>query len=196
MRRTLLVTRHGETDWNVAQRWQGQSDIPLNDNGRAQAYALAERLRGYDLCGIVSSDLSRAKETAEIVARLRGIERIEVDIDLRERCFGCFEGLTRQECETTLAQAWHSWLHDRTPPLGGESTEALADRAYAALGRAAREIARDDTPALVVTHGGVMRAVVARATGQHPQPIQNTELWRVVWDEAVLLVERLSSPSK
>jgi len=90
MRRLLYVARHGETDWNVAGRWQGHTDVPLNDNGRAQARALAEGLRAHRLAGAVASDLRRAHETARIVAAELGIEVAYVDRELRERAFGVF----------------------------------------------------------------------------------------------------------
>src|ERR1700735_3011372 len=115
MRRIVFVARHGETDWNAAGRWQGHTDVPLNDNGRAQARALAERLRGARLAGVVASDLSRAHETARIVAGELGVSLAYVERELRERGFGVFEGLTRAECETHHAEAWRAWLADRRP---------------------------------------------------------------------------------
>ena len=186
MHRILLVARHGETDWNVANRWQGQSDIPLNDRGRAQARALANRLAGHMVRGIVSSDLSRARETADILARTLGVSAVDEDVDLRERSFGCFEGLTRDECEALHPEEWRAWIVDHKMPLGGESADALLARASAAFERAARHLATGDVPALVVTHGGVMRAIVSAATGIRPPPIANAELWRMVWDEKIV----------
>src|SRR5580698_2711061 len=97
--RLVFLARHGETDWNVAGRWQGHTDVPLNANGRAQALSVAEALRGAGLSGVVSSDLSRARETAKIVGESLGVEVAYLDADLRERTFGVFEGLTRDECE-------------------------------------------------------------------------------------------------
>jgi probable phosphoglycerate mutase len=186
MQRILLVVRHGETDWNVANRWQGQSDTPLNDHGRAQAHALAARLRGYALGGIVSSDLSRARETAEIIAAALDIPGVRLDVGLRERSFGCFEGLTGDECQARHAEEWRAWREDHKIPPGGESSEALLARTSSAFERAARETARDDVPGLVVTHGGVIRAIVSAATGTRPPPIRNAELWQMVWDDRVV----------
>ena len=186
MLRALLVARHGETDWNVANRWQGQSDVPLNDNGRAQARSLAVRLRGSIVSGIVSSDLSRARETAEILAAALGLAFDHVDVGLRERSFGCFEGLTRDECMARYPNEWLAWQRDHLMPVGGETAEALLARATSAFERAARHVARDDAPGLVVTHGAVIRAIVAGATGERPPPIQNAELWRMVWDERII----------
>lgn len=193
MQRILLVARHGETDWNVANRWQGQSDTPLNENGRAQAHALANRLRGHVVGSIVSSDLSRARETAEIVAATLGIRGIRLDVGLRERSFGCFEGLTADECQAQHAEEWRAWREDHKIPPGGESSEALLARASSAFERAARETARDDLPGLVVTHGGVMRAIVSAAAGARPPPIRNAELWQMVWDHRVVLAHAVGT---
>jgi len=154
MLRLVYVARHGETDWNAANRWQGRTDIPLNDRGRAQARALAERLRLVPFGGVVSSDLSRAYETARIVAGELKVALAYADPELRERSFGVFEGLTRAECEAQHAEAWRAWQEHRTAPRGGEGSEALRARMVAAMGRVCRDVARDDAPALVVTHGG------------------------------------------
>lgn len=181
MPRTVFLARHGETDWNVALRWQGHTDVPLNATGRAQARTLAERLRGEALVGAVASDLSRASETARVVAETLGVPLVYLDADLRERSFGVFEGLDRRECETRQAEAWAAWLERRQPPPGGESDESLRARMVAAVGRVAERVARDDAPALIVTHGGSLRALVAAATGTMPGFVQNGGVWRITW---------------
>jgi broad specificity phosphatase PhoE len=91
---TILLARHGESDWNRAKRWQGFADRPLTELGREQAVALADRLRDTELDAIYSSDLHRARETAEIVAGSKGL-RVEVVRDLREVDVGSWSGLTR-----------------------------------------------------------------------------------------------------
>ena len=83
MARTLYVVRHAMTAWNAERRWQGQTDIPLSDEGRAQASSLVDRLRGLGLVSVHTSDLSRARETAEIVARALGLPVVS-DRDLRD----------------------------------------------------------------------------------------------------------------
>src|SRR6185369_6866034 len=93
---TILLARHGETDWNVERRVQGHSDTPLNDRGRQQACALAEELAGESIDAVYSSDLLRAHETARIVAEQRGLGVTSIR-DLRERHFGTWEGLTDEE---------------------------------------------------------------------------------------------------
>jgi broad specificity phosphatase PhoE len=183
-RRILYVVRHCETEWNAAQRWQGHTDVPLNATGRAQALDVAATLRAVGLAGVVTSDLVRAHETARIVAAELGIAIAYVDAALRERSLGCFEGLTREECERLHPGAWREWLAERRAPPGAESVESLTSRTLAAMARVAEHVARDDAPALVVTHGGAVRAIVALTTGVQPAPIKNGEVWRVAWEGA------------
>ena len=188
-RRWLYLTRHGETDWNAAGRWQGHTDIPLNAKGRAQAEAVAVALQNVGLSGIVSSDLSRAYETARIVGDRLGLTVAYVDTDLRERAFGPFEGLTREECVRFHPAAWRAWIEEHCPPEGAEGRPALAKRVAAAIGRVARQVALSDAPALVVTHGGALRAAVMLATGSLPAPIPNGAIWRIEWDEQIVAAE-------
>ncbi len=185
-RRLVFLTRHGETDWNLEGRWQGHTDIPLNERGRAQALGVAEALRDAGLAGVVSSDLSRARETAQIVSGSLGITIAYLDPDLRERTFGVFEGLTRVECERLHAEAWRAWVEEQRPAPGVERPEAVATRVLAAIDRAANRVARDGAPVLLVTHGGALRAAVRAATGAMPGPIANGAIWRMAWDGSVL----------
>jgi probable phosphoglycerate mutase len=193
--RVLYVARHGETDWNAQARWQGHTDVPLNETGRAQARVLAHTLRTAGLAGVVASDLVRAQETAQIVAVELGLAVAYVDAALRERSFGIFEGLTREQCETHHPDAWDAWLQSKRVPDGGEDHDVLTARVVAALGRAAVEVATQDAPALVVTHGGALRAIVAAATGQMPPPVANGAVWRVVWEGQILAAERCPEAS-
>ncbi|HEY5099343.1 MAG TPA: histidine phosphatase family protein, partial [Gaiellaceae bacterium] len=96
---TLLLVRHGETDWNAERRWQGHADVPLNDRGREQARVLAEQLTGESIDAIYSSDLSRARDTADIVGVRLGVP-VVVDADLREIDVGPIEGMTAEETGT------------------------------------------------------------------------------------------------
>ena len=194
MRRLVFVARHGETDWNTAGRWQGHTDVPLNENGRAQAKALALRLRGSRLAGVVASDLSRAHETARIVAAELGVTVAYVERELRERSFGVFEGLTRAECETDHAEAWQAWLAHRKPPRGAEGIEALTARMVASVGRVAETVAGEDAPALVVTHGGALRSVVASVTGELPPLVENGAVWVLVWEGRLVEAAPLDPP--
>ncbi len=189
-RRVLYLARHGETDWNVAGRWQGHTDIPLNSNGYVQAEAVAEALSTVGLAGIVSSDLSRAIQTARVVGAQLGLPLAYVDADLRERAFGPFEGLTREECVRLHPEAWRAWIEDHKAPLGAEARSIVAVRVTRAMNRVAEQIAREDGPALIVTHGGALRAAVSTFTAL-PPPIANGAIWQFEWDGKIVAAEAL-----
>ena len=108
---TLLLARHGETDWNRDHRWQGHSDPPLNETGRRQAAALAAQLT--DLDAIYSSDTERAHETAGIVAERLDLP-VTTDERLREVSFGDWEGLTRAEIDARFADGFTRWASGET----------------------------------------------------------------------------------
>jgi broad specificity phosphatase PhoE len=183
---TLFLARHGETDWNAAGRWQGQTDVPLNARGREQAREVALRLRPEGIRAIASSDLLRARATAEVVAAELGLAVNHLDTALRERRFGCFEGLTREEVAARHPESWARYLADPGPaPPGGESRDELIGRLLPAVASAA---ARLPGPLLVVMHGGAMRALLAEHVGEMPRPssaawplhgIQNGHVYRV-----------------
>ena len=179
MARLVHLVRHGETEWNRVGRWQGKTDIPLSDAGRAQAHELKERLRDRGITRIHASDLSRARETAEIVAAALGPAPLLVRLDarLRERGFGCFEGLTRQECERLHPEAWARYVADRrsTPP-DAEPQPEVVSRMLAALTDIARE-APEGSGILVVSHGGAIRSFIHAVTGRVPAPLGNGELF-------------------
>lgn len=182
----FVFVRHGQTDWNVEGRLQGQRDIPLNDIGRGQAKRNGEVIRdripeavGFDF---VASPLSRARETMEIVRTAMGLppKDYEVDARLLEITFGELEGLTYREVETR-DPGWmrmrdaNKW--DYLPP-GGESYHMLSDRIIGWLGTLER-------PSLVVAHGGVGRVLRAHLLGLDKQetvsedfPQDRVFLWR------------------
>ncbi len=183
---TLYLARHGETDWNAAGRWQGQTDVDLNERGRAQARELAVLARALGVAAVAASDLLRARTTAEIVAAELGLAVGRLHPDLRERRFGCFEGLTREEVAARHPDAWARYLEDPGPaPPGGESRDVLLGRLLPALSRTAVEL---PAPLLVVMHGGSMRALLAGHADGLPRPaspswplhgIRNGQVWRV-----------------
>jgi probable phosphoglycerate mutase len=169
--RHLLLARHGETDWNRAGRWQGHTDVPLNATGRAQAAALAERLRGAGIGAVVASDLARARDTAEIVAAALAVPLAFVDPDLREQRFGRFEGLTPGECEVRFPEDWSRYVADpHAGAPGGESRAALLARVVRAVQGAA---ARRPDPVLVVSHGGALRALLGALPAAPGAPISS-----------------------
>ena len=164
---TLLLVRHGETDWNAEGRLQGHTDRPLSDFGRRQAHELAEELDGEELEAIYSSDLARARETAEIVGRKLGLPTV-LDPDLREKDWGTWEGLTAAE-------------RDRVEFVG-ESTEAHRDRILDVLRRIS-ERHPGDGRVLVVTHGGSMRRVQTAAMGMALPVVENCGRWGCVCED-------------
>lgn len=154
--RTLLLARHGETSWNALGKLQGHTDIELHEAGRAQARELAALLTSSGVSGVVTSDLARARETGAIVAAVLGLPPPEIEPALRERAFGVFEGLTRDECAAQHPDAWAAWVAQTGCPPGGEPRQAASARMGATLARVASSRG-DGGPLLVVSHGGVMR---------------------------------------
>ncbi len=161
----ILLARHGETDDNVPPlRFQGQRDTPLNDNGRAQARELAERVAAHDVpvASLWCSDLSRARETAEIVGARIGLTP-RLDPRLREGWRGEWEGFLFDEIAASDPERYAAW---RDPDAevgfrfpGGESLAEQQARVLEALGEIAAATAG---PALVVCHGGSIRTVLCR----------------------------------
>ena len=175
----LLLARHGETEWNRIGRWQGATDVPLNDAGRAQARELAERLKGVALAGVASSDLGRAAETASIVAELLGVPRLGAHAELRERSYGVFEGLTRVECEASYAEIWNAHRPgDLLEPPGAEPRAEVEARMMRGLLQVVGAHA-NDAPVLVISHGGAIRTFLAAVDGVLVPPMQNAECYRV-----------------
>jgi broad specificity phosphatase PhoE len=163
---TLLLVRHGETDWNASGRLQGYTDRPLNARGRAQAKALADQLAGEEIAAVYASDLARARETAEIVGERLGLT-VVIDADLREKNWGTWEGLTSEER-----------LHVE---FEGETTEAHRERVL----RAVRRIV-DRHPGqrvVVVTHGGSLRRIQAAVSGVALPVLENCAVWAVAHED-------------
>ncbi|GAC1614097.1 MAG: hypothetical protein NVS4B13_08910 [Candidatus Elarobacter sp.] len=161
----LICVRHGRTAWNANNRFQGHTDVPLDDEGRAQATALAELLRSERIDAAVSSDLGRATETARIVLGPREIA-LRLDPDWREMRFGDWEGLTWGQILTANPQldpANETAVKDYTP-AGGESFDELRAR----VGRAVERVVGDVLPdgvALVATHAGPLHALLSVLLG-------------------------------
>jgi broad specificity phosphatase PhoE len=159
---TILLARHGESDWNRDRRWQGYADRPLTDRGREQARALAERLSDIRLDAIYSSDLERARATAEAVARPRGVAVEQVSA-LREVDVGSWSGLTREEAEERHPETFGRWLQGSAGWTDGETYEEMSDRVLGAIAKIVRQ--HPEGRVLVVSHGGPIRAVHAAALG-------------------------------
>ena len=160
----IVAIRHGETAWNADGRLQGQLDIPLNPRGQAQAARLADALRHEGLDTVVSSDLGRARQTAEALAGPLGLP-LQLHGGLRERCFGIFEGLTRDELALRWPEAHARWQRrepDYVPP-GGESLVAFSARCVGAAAALAQAHAGGSLA--LVCHGGVLDCLYRAATG-------------------------------
>ena len=158
-----MLWRHGQTVWNAERRFQGQSDIPLDETGQEQAERAARLLAALRPDMIVSSDLSRAASTAAPLARLTGLE-VTIDKDLRERHGGRWEGLTDAEIRAQYPEEYNRWA-----PPDGEPTAIVADRVAAALQRTAAAVADLETGrdglAVVVSHGAALRLGMSRLLG-------------------------------
>ena len=157
---TILLARHGESDWNRDRRWQGHSDRPLTERGREQARALAARLSDIRLDGIYSSDLERARATAETVAQPRGMAVEQVPA-LREVDVGSWSGLTRDQAQERFPEAFATWLRGGAGWTDGETYEEMSERVLDAIADIVRGY--PDGRVLVVAHGGPIRAVHAAA---------------------------------
>jgi glucosyl-3-phosphoglycerate phosphatase len=163
----LVLWRHGQTQWNAERRFQGQTDIPLDDVGEQQAERAARLLAALQPSAIFSSDLIRATATAAPLARLTGLT-VTLDKDLRERYGGLWEGLTDADIRTRYPVEHSQWR-----PPEGETSAAVAERAVAAMERIADTL----TPgalAVVVSHGAALRLAAALLMGL-PE-----ELWGAV----------------
>lgn len=153
-----MLWRHGQTTYNAERRFQGQSDVPLNEVGREQARRAARYLAAMKPDAIFSSDLSRAAETAAILARLTGLT-VQLEKDLRERGGGSWEGKTAEEIRAVFPDAFANWA-----PADGETAAAVADRASAAMERIADGLPGGSL-AVVVAHGGSLGFGAARLLG-------------------------------
>ena len=159
MANRVLLWRHGQTDWNTVNRFQGHSDIPLNAVGQYQANLAASILVGMQPTKIISSDLSRARDTAQALGNLTNLA-IEIDIDLRETNGGLWEGKTGAENRAEDLQNFVRWIDGEDNPAGttGEKRSDVANRAVSAIKRALGDL--DNQLLVVTTHGGTARCVL------------------------------------
>ncbi|MGO3885968.1 MAG: histidine phosphatase family protein [Mycetocola sp.] len=172
----FTLIRHGETEWNRQGRIQGQTDIPLNDTGRAQAAQAAAALPEREWFGIVSSGLSRADETARIIASELGLTPPSPVAGLQERAHGELEGLTIEERRRRFE------ADEQVPGL--ESRQDVVERALGALESLAT--ADPDHRVLAVTHGGLIGSVLRHLSRDESvwdgQLIPNGSAYEILWD--------------
>ena len=185
---TLAFIRHGQTDWNLNNRLQGSTDIPLNETGREQARDAVSTLAGIEWDAIVSSPLSRARETASIIATGLGIELGPAYDELVERHYGDAEGATAEIIS-------ERWPHRQFPGL--EPLDEVVARGRAALDRVSADYGDRNT--LIVCHGTIIRYTLSSLAGHRFDQIRNGSVatfdrlgegWRVlsVNDEPVIEV--------
>ena len=163
---TFALIRHGQTDWNAERRLQGSTDIPLNDVGRGQARDAVAVVSGYAWDAIVSSPLSRAAETADLIAAGLGLPVVRRLPELSERSFGPAEGLQAgPELDALRIEGGFR---------GAESEDEAADRGLTALEALAGEFRGGRV--LVVAHGTLLRVSLSRAVGRTLQSVDNAAL--------------------
>jgi 2,3-bisphosphoglycerate-dependent phosphoglycerate mutase len=190
----IILIRHGETAWNADRRLQGHIDISLNAEGEHQARALGASLQYTPLAAIISSDLQRARQTAQAVAvwHKRYIHAVQIDKELRERCFGAFEGLHYDEIARRYPQAFAQWQArdaDALIPAGereAESFRQFYNRSIAALTRWAS--CYQGQSIAVVAHGGVLECAYRAAceiplTTSRTFPVLNASVNRLSWQD-------------
>jgi probable phosphoglycerate mutase len=189
----LLFIRHGETDWNRQQRFQGQIDVPLNATGLAQAARVAERLAADRHDALFSSDLQRARETAAPLSAAWRLAPVSL-LGFREQNFGVLEGLDVPTIQARYPDLWQRWLEHRADYAlpGGESLRQFHTRVLAAVHELAA--AHAGARLAVVTHGGVLDMLWRSAhglplDGLRACEIPNTGLNRLRWVDGTLIVE-------
>ncbi len=183
---TIYLIRHGQTDWNKKKRFRGRADVPLNDHGRREAEALAKHLSAIRADACYSSPLSRARETAEIIARPHSLDVMTndgiIDVD-----YGEWQGLSEDRAREEHAEIYQRWRerphHTKFP--NGESLTMVRKRALASL-----EAIRADNPdgvVLVVAHRVVTKVVMCAVLG-----LGNAAFWRIRQDNCAYNVIELS----
>ncbi|MGI9953225.1 alpha-ribazole phosphatase [Moorellaceae bacterium AZ2] len=178
----LYLIRHAQTEWNNSGRYQGNMDVALSPQGLRQAELVSRRLQEEKLDAIYASDLSRARETAAVIARPHGLEVIEARA-LRELDFGLWEGLTHEEIRAAFPGELEEWLANPATKQvpGGESFAQLKERAY----QFTREIIgkHPGQTVAVVSHGGTLRTVISSLLGLGLEGI-----WRLRLDNASISI--------
>ncbi len=159
----IVLVRHGKTEWSESGQHTGTTDIPLTEQGEADAATLAQRLSGYDVGLVLSSPMQRARRTAEIAGYTA-----QVDDDLVEWDYGAYEGRTTKEIREELGYDWAAFEHGVVPgATPGETVEEVAARASRVLLRAAPTLASRDV--LLFGHGHALRVLAAVFLREQPR---------------------------
>ena len=177
----IILLRHGETTWNLEGRYQGHLDSPLTPRGESQARALAQRLAGAKFAALYSSDLGRARQTADAIAKATGHEVLP-DPRLRERHLGIFQGLLKSEMKQKFADDYRLFKSagpDHALP-GGESARQAAQRNITCLEDLARR--HPGETIVVVAHGGTISALLRHTLGIPPGTPRRFERFNASWN--------------
>lgn len=182
----LYLVRHGQTDWNVAGRVQGHTDIELNERGRSESQDLIERFASIPLKRIYSSDLSRCRYTAERLAKATDAP-LELREDLRERCMGEWEGEHFEDLRAHFAkmESLQNVMYADIAPTGGESLSHVRHRLQAFIA----EMLKSPKDTLVLTHGGICSAFLTLLLSAPPEVGRSF----IFGNTAVTLLERLQT---
>ena len=183
----IILIRHGETEWNSQQRMQGHSNSDLSSVGQAQIQALGQWMKNIPFDHIYSSDSLRAKQTAEAITQFSGHE-LKIDLRLREKNLGVFEGLTSEEARERHPEVFRLFKTAGSKYVidEGESTQQLQDRALEIVEEI--RIKHPEERVLLVTHGGFIRVVMKHSLGLSLETptrflIRNTGVFRLVWED-------------
>ena len=191
----LILVRHGQTDWNVQRRYQGQTDAQLNAVGKRQAEQIAARLANTAIDTIYASDLQRAWETATIIAQKLALTPIS-EPRLREIKFGIIEGLTFDEAQARYPEMIAAWLADRNqPPTGGETLTAFSERIYAMLDHLRHN--HDGETVLLVAHGGPLLEMIRTllrmpAAGRWYFKLDNASITQIILHDNTPVLQHLN----
>jgi broad specificity phosphatase PhoE len=176
----VILVRHGETEWNRVERFRGRTNIELNETGRRQARAVAQRLSGWQIGAIYSSPLGRALQTAQPIAEACGLEvaTLEAITDLD---YGVWAGLSAEEARAQWPEVYETWRH--TPLLAtfprGESLQQVQARAWSALEEISS--AHEGETVVLVSHVVVNRVLICAALG-----LVGENFWRIGQDNAAI----------
>ena len=183
----IILIRHGETEWNSQKRMQGHSNSDLSLVGQAQIQALGQWMKNVPFDLIYSSDSLRAKQTAEAIIQFSGHE-LKIDLRLREKNLGVFEGLTSEEARERHPEVFRLFKTAGSKYVidEGESTQQLQDRALEIVDEI--RIKHPEERVLLVTHGGFIRVVMKHSLGLSLETptrflIRNTGVFRLVWED-------------
>ena len=187
---TLLLLRHAPSDLNEEGRWNGQLDPPMSLAGRGIAIDACPRLlsalSNFSVVRIITSDLRRARETADVIAEALAIDEVLEEVGLRERDMGAWSGLSEEEAAAVYPSEYRAWcVGELAAPPGGESGQSIAIRALNVIGKWSSQ---EDGAVVVVTHAGVLRALAGVASSTEDRFPHLTGFWAHVDEAGNLMV--------